>query len=251
MIGDKEELPDEVHAFLNPNIKLYLTKASGPTITKHRYIDVGTKSKVFETYLFDPDKYRSNSDEIVLSRLENLLESDLVLVADYGHGLMSNRLIEKVTELSRYLAVNVQTNAGNRGFNNISKYPKLDFFTANSRELQLEFRSKNIDFSQVLPELMNRLHASKAVLTLGAEGVEVFEKQGIEIVPAFATKVVDKVGAGDSVFAISSLLAYTNCPSAIIGLVSNIVAAQEIANLGHQAPLSLGDIKKQVRSFLR
>jgi sugar/nucleoside kinase (ribokinase family) len=164
---------------------------------------------------------------------------------------MSNRLIEKVTELSRYLAVNVQTNAGNRGFNNISKYPKLDFFTANSRELQLEFRSKNIDFSQVLPELMNRLHASKAVLTLGAEGVEVFEKQGIEIVPAFATKVVDKVGAGDSVFAISSLLAYTNCPSAIIGLVSNIVAAQEIANLGHQAPLSLGDIKKQVRSFLR
>jgi rfaE bifunctional protein nucleotidyltransferase chain/domain len=251
MIGNEDKLPDEVSAFLNPKIKLHLTKAEGPTITKHRYIDVGTKSKVFETYLFDPEKYRQNSNGIFLNQIENLIETDLVLVADYGHGLMSHQTIQKVAELSRYLAVNVQTNAGNRGFNNISRYPKLDFFTANSRELQLEFRSKSIDFSQVLPELMNKLHASRAVLTLGADGVKVFGKQEIETVPAFATKVIDKVGAGDSVFAISSLLAFRNCPSAIIGLVSNIVAAQEIANLGHQTPLSLGDIKKQVRSLLR
>jgi rfaE bifunctional protein nucleotidyltransferase chain/domain len=251
MIGYEKKLPNEVRAFLNPKINLFLTEADGPTITKHRYIDVGTKSKVFETYLFDPDKYRQNSNQTFLNQIENILDADLVLVADYGHGLMSNQMIEKVIELSNYLAVNVQTNAGNRGFNNISKYHELDFFTANSRELQLEFRSKEIDFSQVFPKLMSKLQASRAVLTLGADGVKVFNKQEIETVPAFATKVIDKVGAGDSVFAISSLLAYTKCPSLIIGLVSNIVAAQEIANLGHQAPLSLGDIKKQVRSLLR
>jgi rfaE bifunctional protein nucleotidyltransferase chain/domain len=251
MIGDEEELPYEVSALLNPRINLFLTKADGPTITKHRYIDVGTKSKVFETYLFDPDKYRQNSNQTFLNQIENMLDADLVLVADYGHGLMSNQIIEKVIELSKYLAVNVQTNAGNRGLNNISKYHKIDFFTANSRELQLEFRSKDIDFSQMFPKLMRKLQASRAILTLGADGVKVFDKQEIETVPAFATKVIDKVGAGDSVFAISSLLAFTHCPSMIIGLVSNIVAAHEIANLGHQAPLSLGDIKKQIRSLLR
>ena len=251
MISSEEHLPAEISDFLNPNIKMCLTPFDGPTITKHRYIDVGTKSKVFETYLFDPEKYSQQSNGIFLEQLKNLPEKNLVLVADYGHGLMASQVINKVIELSRYLAVNVQTNAGNRGFNNISKYPRLDFFTANSRELQLEFRSNNLDYSQVLPSLMKKLHASKAVLTLGAEGVTVFENKGIESVPALATRVVDKVGAGDSVFAISSLLAYVDCPSAIIGLVSNIVAAQEIANLGHQRPLTLGDIKKQVRSLLR
>jgi sugar/nucleoside kinase (ribokinase family) len=158
--------------------------------------------------------------------------------------------VDIATKSELHLAVNVQTNAGNRGFNTLSKYPKIDFFTVNSRELQLELRSKNVNFSSVVPKLMGDLGASKAVLTLGAEGILIFDG-GFQIkVPAFATKIVDKVGAGDSVFAISSLLSFTNCPPEITGLVANIVAAHEIAKVGHQTPLTLGDIKKQIRSLL-
>jgi len=116
--------------------------------------------------------------------------------------------------------------------------------------LELEFRSRHLDFTEVVPKLMRHLGAKKSVLTLGGGGIYVFDDELHAKVPALATKIVDKVGAGDSVFAISSLLAFTKCPPTIIGLVSNIVAAHEIANLGHQAPLTLGDIKRQIRSLL-
>lgn len=250
MVGNKDKLPAEVTEKLNSKIELYLSHYDGPTIRKHRYIDVSTKSKVFETYDFNPELEASKSQSEFRNQLRKLRSSDLVLIADYGHGLMTSSVVDIATKSGLHLAVNVQTNAGNRGFNTLSKYPKIDFFTVNSRELQLELRSKNVNFSSVVPKLMGDLGASKAVLTLGAEGILIFDGDFQIKVPAFATKIVDKVGAGDSVFAISSLLSFTNCPPAITGLVANIVAAHEIAKVGHQTPLTLGDIKKQIRSLL-
>lgn len=249
-IVGSEGLPSEITQKLNPKIKLNFSKYDGPTIRKHRYIEVVSQSKVFESYIYEPETLSSNQPREFWDSLQRLKLSDLVLVADYGHGLMSSSVIEIVVNESRYLAVNVQTNAGNRGFNTLSKYPNLNFFAANSRELELEFRSKHLNFTDVVPKLMGDLDAQSSVLTLGAEGIYVFS-EGLHVkVPALATKIVDKVGAGDSVFAISSLLAFTHCPPPIMGLVSNIVAAHEIASLGHQVPLTLGDIKKQIRSLL-
>lgn len=250
MVGKKDKLPAEVANKLNSKIELCLSHYDGPTIRKHRYIDVSTKSKVFETYDFNPELEALELHCEFRDQLSKLESSDLVLIADYGHGLMSSSVLDIAAKSRLHLAVNVQTNAGNRGFNTLSKYPKVDFFTANSRELQFELRSKNVNFSSVVPKLMGDLGASKAVLTLGAEGILIFDGGSQIKVPAFATKIVDKVGAGDSVFAISSLLSFTNCPPEIIGLVANIVAANEIAKVGHQTPLTLGDIKKQIRSLL-
>lgn len=249
-IVGSDGLPSEIEEKLNPKIKKSLHEYEGPTIRKHRYIEVTSRSKVFESYIFDPEKLSSNQSQAFENALLKIGESDLVLVADYGHGLMSPSVIDIVVNESQHLAVNVQTNAGNRGFNTLSKYPKLNFFTANSRELELEFRSKHLDFTEVVPKLMRDLDAQNSVLTLGGQGIYVFQDELHAKVPALATKIVDKVGAGDSVFAISSLLAFTKCPPTITGLVSNIVAAHEIANLGHQTPLTLGDIKKQIRSLL-
>lgn len=249
-IVGSDGLPSEIKEKLNPNIKISLSEYEGPTIRKHRYIEVTSQSKVFESYIFNPEKLGSNQSQTFKNSLQKINSSDLVLVADYGHGLMSPSVIKIVVNESRHLAVNVQTNAGNRGFNTLSKYPRLNFFTANSRELELEFRSKHLDFTEVVPKLMRDLDAQNSVLTLGGDGIHVFSEEFHVKVPALATKIVDKVGAGDSVFAISSLLAFTECPPTIIGLVSNIVAAHEIAYLGHHAPLTLGDIKKHIRSLL-
>ena len=71
-----------------------------------------------------------------------------------------------------------------------------------------------------------------------------------ELIPALATRIVDKVGGGDAVFAISAMLSKIGAPISVIGFVSNIVAAHEISQIGHGNPMSLGDIKKHAKALL-
>lgn len=249
-IGNSDQRPYQLASMLNPNIEFRYTTFSGPTITKHRYIDAGTKAKVFETYDFAPNFDHERESSKFLENLVEINKADITIVADYGHGLLNSHIIDFVTKNTKFLAVNTQANAGNRGYNTISKYPKIDFFTANSAELQLEMRSKLIDFSQVVPELMKKSSSKTSVLTMGASGLYVFSAGIMVSAPALAQRIVDKVGAGDSVFAISSLLSFVEAPPKIIGLISNLVAAHEVSQLGHQSSLSLGDIRKQLKSLL-
>ena len=121
----------------------------------------------------------------------------------------------------------------------------------NGAELQLELRERNPDYLKIVPVYLSKLQAKYAILTLGADGLMVFDGNGeVAQVPALAQKVIDKVGAGDSVLAMASLLAKLGAPPAIIGFVSSVVAAHEVSQLGHQSSLSLVDIRKAVKGVL-
>ena len=49
----------------------------------------------------------------------------MVIVSDYGHGLISDRSAELIIKKSKFVAVNTQVNASNLGFHVISKYLEL------------------------------------------------------------------------------------------------------------------------------
>ena len=223
-----------------------------PTIVKHRYVDIDSNTRLFETYEYSQNDY----DEKTLSNLQRELknqelELDLLIVADYGHGLMTKKLVNEITNLIPFIAVNTQANAGNRGFNTITKYQRADLISLNGSELQLELRDTTPNYAKIVPQYMQKMQASFAVLTLGAGGLMVFDKSGDStLVPAFATKVVDKVGAGDSVLSIASLLARVHAPISIIGFIASIVAAHEVGQLGHKSSLSKVDLKKTVKGML-
>ena len=70
---------------------------------------------------------------------------DVVIVADYGHGLMTDRAVQLVCEKARFLAVNTQVNAGNKGFNTISKYPRADYVSIGEPEARLDARKASGD----------------------------------------------------------------------------------------------------------
>jgi sugar/nucleoside kinase (ribokinase family) len=172
-------------------------------------------------------------------------------LADYGHGFFGEILIDKLTQSNCFLAVNTQANAGNRGFNTFAKYPRIDFLSLNGGELELELRQKNLDYNLVVPKIMKMKQCRNAVVTLGASGLLSFDQNGKSFwTPAFASKVIDKVGAGDSVLAISSMLSFLAAPVEIIGLLASVVAAFEVAQLGHANSLDTIMMKKYVKGLL-
>ena len=231
------------------NYMSVLIKTNSPNITKHRYLDKGTRQKLFETYDFDPNYFsvRDISNELPQELIQS---ADVVVVADYGHGMLESKALNLIASLSSFLCVNVQANAGNRGFNNFDKYSRFDFFTANSGELQIQSRKAHPDYEKLIRDIMLAKQASCAIITQGERGLTVYDRDTFRFAPALATSVIDKIGAGDSVLAISSLLVRVGAPLEIVAFVSNLVAAKEVSHLGHQKPLSLGDLKRQIKSLL-
>jgi rfaE bifunctional protein nucleotidyltransferase chain/domain len=242
-----------IESMLNLNVALSLIESSDrPTIVKHRYIDRSSKVKVFESYSFSRDDISPTVEKMFVSRLKELNDDyDLVLVADYGHGMMTPNVRQSVLDSRLFVGINTQANAGNRGFNTISKYNQADFISMNGGELQLELRDRNPNFMHYVPELLNRMNARYALVTLGADGLIAFNSKGqSEAVPALASTIIDKVGAGDSVFAITSLLTKVEADLDVIGFLGNLVAAHEVSQFGHQKSLTIGDLLKQTKSIL-
>lgn len=243
----------DVMNMVDNRIKLNMIKTDDrPSILKHRFVDVNSESRVFEYYNFESnDLPIKASDEIELLMDKACVNSDILIAADYGHGFFTQKIIDNLENQRIFTAVNTQSNAGNRGYNTISKYKKADLICLNSGEIQLELRDRNPDYFEIIPQMMKRMKAKYAVVTLGGEGLIAFDYLGdIAKVPAFANKVVDKVGAGDAVLAISSMLASVGAPVKVIGFLANLIASHEVSQLGHQSSLSYSDIKKHAKAIL-
>ncbi len=229
-----------------------LELVDSPTIVKHRFVDVNSGNKVFEYYDFNPDALDSNLQLKIARNLDSRLKSkSLLILADYGHGFFGEELIQELCSSEAFLSVNTQANAGNRGFNTFSKYPRIDFLSLNGGELELEMRRKNLDYQAIVPDIMRLKKCKYVVVTLGANGLLTFDASGKSThTPAMASKVVDKVGAGDSVLAVAAMLAFLEAPKEIIGLLSSVVAAFEVSQLGHKESISLVYMKKFVAGLL-
>ena len=129
---------DEAFVRENLNKKInpfFLYKRDSPTIVKKRFIDNYLTQKLFELHEIN-DSEIDREQETLLNEifLEKIPNYDIVIVIDYGHGMLTKNLIKTICNTAKFLAVNTQSNAGNRGFNVISKYSRVDFVSLNRSE---------------------------------------------------------------------------------------------------------------------
>ena len=68
------------------------------------------------------NKFIENKIDKYLNK--NLKNYDLVLVHDYGHGLLTKKIINTIQNKAKYLCINAQLNARKQGYNLITKYKK-------------------------------------------------------------------------------------------------------------------------------
>ena len=252
-VSSRDQLFNSISSNINLGIDLDIIEViDRPTILKHRYVDEASNVRVFEYYDFNEASLPLSKIEIQKNGISSCYtDFDLLIAADYGHGYFSKELISFIENLQIFFSVNAQSNAGNRGYNTISKFSRANLITFNGGELQLELRDRNPNYFKIVPEIMKNKNSTHAIVTLGGDGLIVFNSKGeFEKVPAFAQKLVDKVGAGDAVFAISSLLAKVDAPLKVIGFLANLVASHEVSQLGHQKSLSIPDLIKHSKAML-
>lgn len=223
------------------------------TIVKTRFVDESTGTKVFETYEMTDGATSQEEDENFAALLVGIVNDfDLVLVADYGHGLLSNSVIQILAQSEVTLCVNTQSNAGNRGFNSISRYGRVDIVCLNGSELQLELRRKNTTVRSLLPELGTLTGANWLITTEGAKGLSIWSPNNeIAEMPAFTSQVTDRIGAGDALYAVVSLLLKIGAPLSAVGLFGNLAGASMVSEIGNRNSLDTVSLKRHARITLK
>jgi rfaE bifunctional protein kinase chain/domain len=253
-LGGEDSQEEFVRDRLSSNVAAdFFLMPSAPTITKRRYIEHYPFQKLFEVYFMKDHDSASAEAERFRQALRHMLpQYDLVVVADYGHGMLDAETVKILCEGSRCLAVMTQSNAGNHGFNTISKYARADYVCQSEYELRLETRQRRQELREIMNDLAERLNCRKVLATQGNLGLFCHTRgEGFVRVPAFTGHFTDRVGAGDAVFAVTSLLMALDVPAELMALVGNAVGAMAVEIIGNRSAIDRVALQKFLVSLLK
>lgn len=135
--------------------------------------------------------------DVLKREISNL---DAIIFEDYNKGVIVRELIHEVIALARRQEKIVTVDPK---FNNFFEYKNVTVFKPNRGETEAALGTRIRDGASAEAagaEMLKRLQAENVLLTLGEQGMMLFEAHGaITHVPTQARKVADVSGAGDTV----------------------------------------------------
>jgi rfaE bifunctional protein kinase chain/domain/rfaE bifunctional protein nucleotidyltransferase chain/domain len=242
-----------IRSNLKPNVRLnFVYKTGSPTIVKRRYVEATILSKLFEVYFINDTPLEANDEREYGSLLEaRLHNADAIVVSDFGHGLVTPAIKRQLGESGKFLAVNTQINAANIRFHAISSYPRADYICINEGELRLDARDRVAPLDSLVRELTKKLRCDRVLVTRGSNGVTYFADGTSYMCPAFATRVVDRIGSGDAVLALSAVAVAAGVPSDAVAFISNVIGAQKVQVVGNRASVEKIATAKFIEALLK
>ncbi len=225
------------------------------TIVKRRYVSLEEKreevNKIFAiNNLPMPMCIDSETMDKFKEKLkEKILQYDVVILCDFGHGLVDKDVMEIVQKNAKFLAVNCQTNSSNYGKNLITKYKRADVFALDQKELGLAFST----YQQKEDELLIRLSEyfnSRGWLTRGSKGAIAVDHKTIKSCPAFTLKVKDTIGAGDAFFSLASLTVAVGGEIEVGTFMGNIAGALASNIIGNKEAIEKVNVLKYANTLL-
>ena len=227
------------------------------TIVKERFVepraDGAELSKLFSVNYIDAEVPAKKTLEDIEARIRSeIWKADVVLLLDFGHGMMQQRLREIVQETAPFLALNCQTNSNNHGFNIINRqYQRADAFTLDEQEMMLAVARRHLNFEQELGALQQSFRASYAWLTRGAvQTIGLGQGEAACLCPPLETDVVDTIGAGDAFFSVAALAAVKKLPVQLSTFLGQLAGAQAVKIVGNEYPISKQVLLKAGMSLL-
>ena len=248
--GNDYEFIDK-HLSMNIERNIFIQNES-KTIKKTRYMDEYRKLKLFEVYNNDELEMNKETEQRILKFLEmNLSRFDMIVCVDFGHGTISDEIMDFLCESNKYLAVNTQLNAGNMGYNFITKYKRADYISLNDKEIRLPFQEKKSDIRVPMGKLSKFFNISKINVTRGKFGSICLYNGTFYSCPAFTKEPVDTIGAGDKILSLTSLLSYKDVDPNVFSFLGNVIGGLSVKMIGNHSTIPIGEIKKFIHYIMK
>jgi rfaE bifunctional protein kinase chain/domain/rfaE bifunctional protein nucleotidyltransferase chain/domain len=255
MLGENSEYLKQIKKKLPKNVSFkYIKKENSPTILKRRFLDSVSKNKVLGVYKINDDILNNKQDKQLYKILKNMLPNyDLVIVSDYGHGFISNKTSKLICKLSKYLAINAQVNAANRGYHSMRNYKNVNCVIINETEMRHELRNRNVKAEVLMKRLSYEQNIKNLVVTKGDQGSILYNKKNNKFYycDAYAKTAIDKIGAGDAMLAIISLCLKYGLNKDLSLLIGSLAGAHSVETLGNKETVNKTQILKSLESTLK
>jgi glycerol-3-phosphate cytidylyltransferase-like family protein len=228
----------EVHCFTNgltaampPNV--HVLNLSPGQLTETRFVDRATGYPVFKS------KSLSLTD-VARDALPAFDAYDLVLIADFGHGLLDAAAINRhIADRERAcVAAMAQVNSSNYGYNLPAKYIGADYYSLNRTEAELCLHQRDLPLPELVARSAALLHADALSVTDGEQGVMVGVNHETCALPSLSISAVDTIGCGDAHFALSSVGIAAGFPAPVVALVGSIGAAAMTQRRCNESPVT-------------
>jgi len=253
LLGKQNTKEYFIRTRLKKNIKLFpCYRDDGSTIIKSRFLERVFNQKMFEICSLNEQPINPELEKDVIKLFNKMVGGyDMVISADFGHGFITNGIVNILCNNSPYLVVMAQSNSANLGYNLITKYSRADYVVLDHEEIRLACHDQHGNLEDMVKKIALQLKCPKINTTLGHEGSLYYSKGSLYRVPALAWKIVDTIGAGDAVLALTSPLTYLNVHPEIVAFVGNCAGSLAVQYLGNKETIQPSDMIKLIQSFMK
>lgn len=231
----------------------FFYREDAPTTVKRRYVQRFLMSKLFEVSYYNDSFIHGDG----LKQMEDFLakqlpEYDMVIVADFGHGLIGPSTIKLLAQHSRFLALNTQNNSINNGYNLVTRYPRADYVCIDEEETRLAGRDRFGQVETIISSIAGKLGCKMMTTTRGYRGSLTFiPPEVFAHTPVFSREVVDTTGAGDAYFALTAACACRGYSPELVGFIGNVIGALAVKIVGNKQAVNPQDVFRYIETLMR
>jgi rfaE bifunctional protein nucleotidyltransferase chain/domain len=219
---------------------------------KTRFIDTLTKYKLFGSYVIssleNPKFYRN----LNLKLRKALKLNDIIIIADYSNNFFDKNSINQITRSKKFISAMFQKNSNNPSFFSLNYIKNYDLLCINEGELRSELRDKKTNIDKLAKDFLIRNKLKFIVITQGISGSILFDRKLHKYsCPSFNLKPIDKIGAGDSMLAVLSILLKNKFNPLTSLLIASLLSSIVVDNMGNSYRASIVDIKRSLDFLLK
>jgi rfaE bifunctional protein nucleotidyltransferase chain/domain len=233
------------------HIQINLTK-NFDTCIKTRFIDKLTKYKLFGSYVM-PNLENKNFYKLLNKKLsESYKKHDVIIVADYSNNFFDLNSLTKIRRSKKFISGMSQKNSNNSSFHTLKHLNKFDLICINEGELRSELRDNKNNISQIAKEFLRKNELKFLVITRGINGSILFDhKSNKYFCPSFNSRPIDKIGAGDAMLAVLSILLKNKIDPQISLLIASLASSKVINHLGNSYNINKIELERDLEFLLK
>ena len=253
-IGKDNEYKSFIEDNIEENISLnFFNKFDSPTIVKRRFVDHVDRKKVLGVYSINDSLLKEDEEDKFIESFDKLSqEHDVIIISDYGHGIITPKIANHISNSEKFVSLNAQVNAANIGTHNIRKYHDINCLIINETELRHEMRQREGDAERMAITLKEIVKANYITVTQGKNGAFIVNGDlNSEKCVGFASQVIDKVGSGDALLALLSICLYREFDEKLSLFIGSLAAAQSVETLGNSSPVNKIKLLKTISHLLK
>ena len=254
VLGEEDSKEDFIRSRLASNIKArFFYRPDTNTIIKRRFVGEAANRKLFEICYMKDNDIPKNIETDIIRYLDKIISKyDVVIISDFGHGLLTKRIIDLLCRKAKYLAVNAQTNSANIGFNMVTKYPKANCICIDELELRFAAHDKFSDLRDLAKNVYQKIGCEHIIATRGSSGsISYCKSDGFHETPAFSYRVVDAIGAGDAFFAFIAPCFASGMSQDLVSFIGNAVGSLAVQIVCNREPVNSVDLIKFITRLLK